>query len=142
MSKWYWSYDDYKDDPNNLDTNELPRIEKVMIAAPFPSSFASSQEFFHALFRLKFPGYGLGGLDDHPETDDGSTLMVESVEIPERDKDRYLVVREAGGELKLLDDFVSGTASNAIAHIKLQGTNIYYYDGHGSVVREKGVEAR
>src|SRR5262249_10853436 len=96
MRKAYWTYEDYKDDPDNLDTNELARIEKVMTEATFPSSFSTSREFFHALLKLKFPGYGLGGLGSLPQTDDGSTLEAESVEIPQRDKDRYLVARESG----------------------------------------------
>jgi hypothetical protein len=59
----YWSYEDYKDDPNNLDTNELGRIEKAMAEASLPSTFPSRKEFIHALFELQFPGYGLGGLE-------------------------------------------------------------------------------
>jgi hypothetical protein len=137
MRKAYWTYEAYKDDPNNLDTNELEKIEKVMVEATFPSSFTSREEFIHKLFKLKFPGYGLGGTGSQPQTDDGSTLMVESVEIPQRDKNRYLVVRESGGHFALVDDFVSTTATNAITQVKLQARRLSYYDGNGSVVREK-----
>jgi hypothetical protein len=63
--------------------------------------------------------------------------MVESVEIPQRDKDRYLVVRDSGGHFALVDDFVSTTATNAIRQVKLQAGRLSYYDGNGSVVREK-----
>jgi hypothetical protein len=137
MSKAYWTYEDYKDDPNNLDTNELERIEKAIVGAKIPSSFSTREEFIHALFALKFPGYGLGGMGDQSQTDDGSTLMAESVEIPQRDKDRYLVVREFGGHWILLDDFVSSTTTNVIRHVKLQGGKVFYYDDKGSIVREK-----
>lgn len=142
MRKAYTTYDAYQDDPNNLDTNELERIEKAMIDATFPSSFASREEFIHALFKLKFPGYGLGGLGSQPQTDDGSTLYVESVEIPQRDKDRYLVARESGSRLDLIDDFVSNTATNAIRQVTLQAGKLSYYDGNSSVVREKKVETK
>src|SRR5262245_44506825 len=78
-AKKYWSYEDYKDDPNNLDTNELARIEKVMTEASLPAVFNSRREFIHAMFKLKFPGYGLGGIGERAQTDDGSELTVESV---------------------------------------------------------------
>jgi hypothetical protein len=142
MSKWYWSYEDYKDDVNNLDPKELPRIEQAMTEARFPAAFATEREYIHAVFKLRFPGYGLGGIGTTPETDDGSRLYVESVEIPQRDKDRYLVVREAGGSLKTLDDFIASTASNSIAQVKLQRTNILYFNRQGTVVREKDLPVK
>ena len=133
----YWSYEDYKDDPNNLDTNELVRIEKLMTEASLHSSFNSRKEFIHAMFKLKFPGYGLGGIGEQAQTDDGSKLTVESVEIPQRDKERCVVVRESGEQLILLDDFVHGTATNDIRRVKLQGGKLRYFDAEGSLVREK-----
>ena len=136
-AKKYWSYEDYKDDPNNLDTNELGRIEKVMTEASLPSSFVSRKEFIHAMFELKFPGYGLGGIGEPAQTDDGSKLTVESVEIPQRDKERYVVARESGERLIVLDDFVLGTATNAVRHVKLQGSKLQYFDDKGLLVREK-----
>src|SRR5262245_5730221 len=36
LSKAYSTWDDYKDDPDNLDTNEFERIERVMVEASFP----------------------------------------------------------------------------------------------------------
>ncbi len=136
-AKKYWSYEAYKDAPNNLDTNELVRIEKLMTETRLPSSFNSRKEFIHAMFKLKFPGYGLGGIGEPAQTDDGSKLTVESVEIPQRDKDRYVVVRESGERLILLDDFVHGTATNGIRHVKLQGGKLRYFDADGLLVREK-----
>jgi hypothetical protein len=136
MSRAYLSYEDYKDDPNNLDTNELDRIEQAMEGAEVPASFHSRKEFIDAIFDVKFPGYGLGGIGEAAKTDDGSTLEVASVEIPQRDKDRFFVVREAGGQLNLVDDFVYGTATNTIQHVKLEKGRLYYLNGQGVVVRE------
>jgi hypothetical protein len=138
MRKAYSTYEDYKDDPDNLDTNELDRIEQVMISAKIPSSFKNREEFTHTLiYDLKFPGYGMGGIGEQPQTDDGSTLDVESVEIPQRGKDRFIVVREFQGHLNLLDDFVFGTATNVIKHVKLEKQKLFYYDTQGNLVREK-----
>jgi hypothetical protein len=135
--KVYWTFEAYKDDPSNLDTNELGMIEEIISEAPFPKSFTSRKEFIQALNELKFPGYGLGGIGSRPQTDDGSTLYVWSVEIPQRNKERYLVARESRAYLTLIDDFVSSTATNDIRQVKLSSGKIYYYDGAGSVVREK-----
>ncbi len=137
MARPYATYEDYKDDPNNLDTNELGRIEQAMTLAKVPAVFKNREEFFHMLiFDLNFPGYGFGGLGERPKTDDGSILDVEAIEIPQRDKSRYLVVRESAGQYDLMDDFIAGTATNAIAHVKLEARSLRYYDEHGGLVRE------
>ena len=138
MAKPYATYEDYKDDPNNLDTNELGRIENTMTTAKVPKVFKDRKEFIHTLiFDLKVPGYGLGGLDERPKTDDGSALYVEAIEIPQRDKSRYLVVRESPDHWDLLDDFVASTATNAITHVQLESRILRYYDEHGNLIREQ-----
>lgn len=137
MAKAYATYEDYKDDPNNLDTNELGRIERAITEAKVPPIFKDRKEFIHTLiFDLKFPGYGFGGLGETPKTDDGSVLDVETIEIPQRDKWRILVVRESSNRCDLIDDFVASTATNAIAHVKLEAHTLHYYDEQGSLVRE------
>jgi len=79
------------------------------------------------MFELRFPGYGLGWRN----------LNVESVEIPQRDKERCVVARESGVRLIVLDDLIYGTASNAVRHVKLEGNKLRYFDNKGSLVREK-----
>jgi hypothetical protein len=59
------------------------------------------------------------------------------VEIPQRDKDRFIVVRKTEGPLKLVDDFVIGTATNAIQRVKLEKQTLRYYDDKDHLVREK-----
>ncbi len=135
LSKAYASYEDYKDDPNNLATNEIARIEHAVTNAAFPSSFRDFEGFSRAAFELKFPGYGLTSLGWKQQSD-GSTCSVISVEIPMRDRDRYLVGRAAGGPVTVIDDFVMGE-SNQIHSIKIDGTNIMYYDAAGKLVRSK-----
>lgn len=139
MSRPYADYEEYKDDPNNLDTNELDRIEQAMVSAQVPESFKDRREFFHfMLFDLTFPGYGEGGLGaDTNAADGGSTLLVEFVEIPQRNKDRVLAVRQSGGELRVIDDFVYSTATNQIENAKLQSKVLRYYDSENRLIREK-----
>ncbi len=138
LAKRYRTYDAYKDDPDNLATNELDRIEKTMIEAQLPSSWKNREELFHTLiFEIKFPAYGMGGLGEEAQTDDGTGLLVESIEIPQREKNRYIVVQEFAGRVKLMDDFVASTATNALRHVALQGGKLYYRDANGLLIREK-----
>ena len=90
MSKAFGSYEDYKDDPNNLATNELGRIQKAITNAPFPSKFESQVDLARAVLHLRFPGYGCGGRGAYAQAD-GTTCFVFSVEIPIRDRERYFV---------------------------------------------------
>jgi len=136
LGKAYSNYEDYKDDPNNLATNELSRIEKAITNAPFPSSFASDAELARAVFHLKFPGYGCGGHGLFPQTD-GSTCSVFSVEIPMRDRERYFIGRNSGGGVTIVDDFVMASGANAIIQVRIDGKRISYYDGRGALLREK-----
>jgi hypothetical protein len=137
MRKAYATYEDYKDDPNNLDTNELGRIEQAMTTAKVPPWFKDPEEFIHFMLDLKFPGYGMGGLGVTPRTDDGSTLIIESVEIPQREKERVIAVRQSGGKLITIDDFVYSPLTSRISAIKLENQTLRYYDGHKQLLREK-----
>jgi hypothetical protein len=139
LSRSYTNYDDYKDDPNNLDTNELGRIEQTMEAVKVPSSFKDHKAFITFMIELEFPGYGLS--DGRGKTDDGSTLEVASVEIPQRDKDRVVLVRtEPGGGLKLVDDFIyTDEDTNDISHVRLDHQQLEYFDQAGRLVRKKSL---
>lgn len=135
MAKSYWSYEDYKDDPNNLDTNELSRIEAVMVETSIGTLFDTREQFVHAAFHLKFPGYGLEEFGEKPQSD-GSGLSMFSIEIPQRAKDRYLVARITGGRYTLVDDFVACTTSNVVSKVELEGMSLRYYDAKGLLIRE------
>ena len=136
LSRAYSSYEDYKDDPNNLATNELSRIERAITNAPFPSSFASEVDLARAVLHLKFPGYGCGGRGSFPQSD-GSTCSVFSVEIPMRDRERYFIGRNFAGKVSVIDDFVMALGTNAITQVRIDGGRLLYYDGRGALLREK-----
>jgi hypothetical protein len=91
---------------------------------------------------LEFPGYGLSLLGAENQTDDGSKLHVESAEIPQRNKERVIAVREFGGQFNLVDDFVYSTATNEIARAKLEKQRLYYYGRNGGLVREQAMKDR
>jgi hypothetical protein len=141
MAKAYESYEDYKDDPQNLEVNELPRIERAMTEAKIPPSFSDRTNFIDFMITdLEFPGYGEGEIGDGLKADDGSKLLAAFVEIPQRDKSRYLVIRSTGGPYKLVDDFIYSSETNSIATVNLAGKILRYTNDAGELVREHNVE--
>jgi hypothetical protein len=138
----YDSYEDYKDDPNNLDTNELPRIEQTMESATIPDSFKDRKAFIDFIaFDLEFPGYGWGGIGTGVQTGDGSTFDVESVEIPQAGKERVVVVRdEPASQLKLVDDFIFDDGeTNSISRVRLEHGQLEYFDAAGRLFRKRAI---
>ena len=136
----YATYDDYKDDPNNLDTNDLDRIEKTMESVKIPASFKDRKALIDFLvFDFEFPGYGLS-TGQSTNTDDGSVLEMNSVEIPQANKDRVLVVRDSGGNLMLVDDFIyDDIITNSIERVRLERHELQYFDTAGKLVRKKSL---
>jgi hypothetical protein len=138
MRKFYADYEDYKEDPNNLDTNELTHIEAVMLGAQISTNYDTRKQFIRAMFDMKFPGYGLEQFGEKQQAD-GSILSMFSVDIPQRDKDRYFVARNFGHGFTIVDDFVASSASNAIFRAALTGNKLDYFDEGGQVVREHDI---
>jgi hypothetical protein len=60
LARKYDDYDDYKDDPVNLDASAIPRVERMVTEARIGPDFANWKDFVDQLFAIKFPGYGLG----------------------------------------------------------------------------------
>jgi hypothetical protein len=137
LTKKFVDYDAYKNDPNNLAESELPRIEKLMVEATIAREFKDWPAFVRAAFPLAFPGYGFGG---GPEVRaNGREFLVSSVEIPTRpamDKNRYFVLEKlAGGNLKLVDDFVS-SGFPTMAVVEFKDGRLIYRSKNGMIVRE------
>jgi hypothetical protein len=109
-----------------------------MVGTSIGTNSDTREQLSHAVFSLKFPGYGLSQFGEKQQAD-GSTLSMFSVEVPQRDKDRYFVARQTGSRFTLVDDFVASLASNRISQVKLEGMNLLYYDDKGLHVREHQV---
>jgi hypothetical protein len=104
LTKFYLDYDDYKNDPDNIDPSETERVQRLVSEAPMARSFASRRDAVTAVFDVKFPGYGTGGLGSLQENDQSLNGFV--VEIPRSDKSRYFIFRNDRGRYTLVDDFV------------------------------------
>jgi hypothetical protein len=108
LTKNYRSYDEYKNDPENLDPSEVARVEAAIVGAKVARSYPDRRQMVFATIQLQFPGYGLTHFGEKPQPD-GSSLAGVAVEIPRANKERVLVFRGRDGHYTLIDDFVAET---------------------------------
>ncbi len=135
-SKRFWGYESYKNDPDNLASNEFVRIEKAILDANVGPSFDSRKSFISAVMSLRFPGYGLSTSGEISQAD-GSALSMDSIEIPHRDKRCILVARRVGDQFTVVDDFVVGESTNEISNVRLEGSLLRYFNANNLLLREK-----
>jgi hypothetical protein len=126
LAKKYVDYDDYKNDPYNLATSEIPRVERMMTEARIGSDFEDWKDFVAKASTIRFPGYGMG---PRPRVAAGGReFIVEVMEIPQAAKDRYFVLEKTNGKaLRLVDDFVITSrrfAMKSKGYIRLIGLRV------------------
>lgn len=105
LSRCYFDYDSYKNDPENLDPAENARVERLVSTAPIGEVFPDRKQMVDAVFEIVFPGYGVGSFGEAIQAD-GSVLALFAVEIPRAEKDRYLTFKRENGQYHLVDDFI------------------------------------
>lgn len=100
------SYEDYQQDPNNIDPTENAHVERLMTQARLPRRFADRAEAFSAVLELKFPGYGSGSLQARTSTGQREWRVL-VFEIPRAGKNRYVAIADGGDGWSVIDDFVA-----------------------------------
>lgn len=141
LTKAYSDYDDYKNDPNNLAPEEIPRIEKIILNIRIGPVFKDMTEFIEAADECLFPGYGTSGIPDADHIGEISAPKVFGVgiEIPRRDEDRYFFVCRYENHYRLVDDFVLQYSQGIIVKVRLNGKKLLYIDGKDRVIKEKEI---
>jgi hypothetical protein len=124
VTKIYANYEDYKEDPDNIDATENARIENAVASAKVASSYPDKQTLVQAVFSIKFPGYGLTSFGEKRQPD-GTTLLGFAVEIPHAAKSRIVVYRGDGETFKLVDDFVT-QSEKRIMGVHEEGVKLVY----------------
>lgn len=130
LTKAYGDFDDYKNDPENLDSSENGRVEHAVTKAKLAHEYPNREQMTVAVFKLAFPGYGITGIGEKPQTD-GCALACFLVEIPRVDKDRVLVFQMRRGVYTLLDDFVWTSAGDRPHDVTLREGALVYSNGEG-----------
>lgn len=125
LTKFYLDYDDYKNDPDNIDPSETGRVQRLVSKAPIARAFADRRAAVNAVFDIKFPGYGAGGFGGELQKNEGS-LNGLVIEIPRSDNSRYFIFRVVNGGYILVDDFIaSGSLDLRTVHDE-NGSLVYY----------------
>ena len=136
LTKAYASYDDYKNDPENIDPSETERVQRLVLDAPIAKTFGSRLEASKAIGQIAFPGYGSGGFVEQSQPD-GTVLMGFSVEVPRASKERYFVFQGKDGVYTLVDDFVYPDSPGLLRSVVRRGNDLVFtsIDGKEAVVR-------
>jgi hypothetical protein len=95
LSRSYDDYDEYKNDPDNIDPSERSHVQHLVETAPIASSYPDQMSLYQSLEKLVFPGYGSGNLA-RTQQSDGTELLAYGIEIPGTEQDRYFVFRSSG----------------------------------------------
>src|SRR5688572_27460451 len=91
LTRHFADYDEFKEAPDNIDTNEFARIEAKILSVEIEKEFKTKQEFLSAALKIKFPGYGFGGVDSK------ENICNVAIEIPRKNADRYITAIEKNG---------------------------------------------
>lgn len=144
LTKAYSDYDDFKNDPDNIDRSEFPRVERLVCEAPIAPSFTDRWQMIQAISGLAFPGYGHWQFGDKTQAD-GSVLSGFGVEVPHADKARILVFRSTGKDFDLIDDFVgpfNASIDRRIVTVTIADGKLVYSDFEKTTVLSRDFEEK
>ena len=132
LARWYWSYDDYKSDPDGIPVHERARVEALVREAPLKAKYRDLFEMATAVSRLRFPGFGSSSFGERPQAN-GMVLAGRSIEIPNAGLDRVFVFQKLPDGYALVDDFVASNEpgilglrleANALVFTTFEGTEL------------------
>jgi hypothetical protein len=126
-------YDKYKETPNNIQPAELARIEAKILSVQIAKEFITEQEFLAAALNIKFPGFGFGGLDSE------ENLRTATIEIPQKEAERYITAIERNGRWYVIDDFKGPTAYDGMS-VEIQNKHLVYRTHKGEEFRRKQLD--
>jgi hypothetical protein len=140
LSRAFHDYDEYKNDPDNLATGEVQRVQQLVTNAPIANQFHSRLDVARAVGNIAFPGYGSGShaVEAQP---DGTSLDLWSVEIPKAGRTRYFLFRVRNGVYYLIDDFVHAEQP-MIMQVRQAGAALVYAARDGTTIVERTPSSR
>jgi hypothetical protein len=135
LSRTYADFNAYKDDPENLPSEQIARVASLVKAAPVSPSFPSRAESMSSLTELMFPGYGFSAMNLR------EPVALFSIEIPRTDEQRYVAVTERGGSWTVVDDFVWPSTHGLLIKATISGDTIQYFNHTGALERQSAISA-
>lgn len=132
LARSYATFEEYRDDPHNLPESEIPRVAGLVKHAVIPAQHSTRQALEDYLFNtIMFPGYGLSLLQLN------KPVALSALEVPQMAEDRWIAAVSHGGHWLVIDDFVWPMADGAINRAEYDGARLRYYDGAGTLLRER-----
>jgi hypothetical protein len=129
LARSYSDYDEYKNDPDNVDPSEIPRVQQLVKSAPVARSFKTWNEATRAIADVAFPGYGMGSMKS-----DWATLRAFAIEIPYANQERVFVLKPQGSGWTLVGDFI-GPTDLAIGAVREEAGSLVFLNRKGEPVR-------
>lgn len=102
LSRVYFDYDTYQDDPDNIHPTETERAQRLVRDAVVADEYPTRRDAMAAVSNLRFPGYGFGTFGQNPQN-----LDMYMIEIPRAQEFRYFVFRSEEAKWRLVDDFLA-----------------------------------
>ena len=104
LNRNYQSFEEYKNDDDQIHTESLHDIQGIMRRIQIPQSFNSRKELHSSISEFAFPGYGITYFEGIQGKN--FTFYLFSFEIP-ADDDRYLLfLKKENSQYALVDDFI------------------------------------
>jgi hypothetical protein len=135
LSRRYADFHAYRDDPENLPPEQVPRVAVLVKTAPVPPSFPSRAEAMSSLTELMFPGYGFSAMSLQ------EPVAVFAIEIPRTDEERYVAVAERGGSWIVIDDFIWPSTGGLLNRATIVGGTIRYFNQRDVLARQAAIVA-
>lgn len=135
LSKAYSSYEDYKEDPDNIASSETARVQELVKSAPVPRQFSDRKTMIYTMSELCFPGYGMSMSGERHQSD-GTVLELFSIEIPRSGDSRFLLFKGKASRYSLIDEFIYSDDA-MIMTASLSGNYIIYSTMQGAKVIER-----
>ena len=123
LSRPYFDYDEYKNDPNNIHPSEVARVQQLVRSAPPGLAFGEWFQVVRSATAVRFPGYGSGSLKS-----DWQSLRALTIEVPQADQERVFVFRAENGGWRRIDDFLMIPEA---AEVKEVGKELVFLDRNG-----------
>lgn len=133
LTRSFDDYDQFKETVDNIHPEEIERVKNAVVSVPIAKEFNTKQDFVLAALKIKFPGFGFGGLDSP------SNIHTATIEIPRKDSDRYITAIEKAGRWYVADDFV-GPIGTGGSTVQIEQGQIVYKRHDGSEIRRTRIE--
>jgi hypothetical protein len=140
LTRFYLTYDGYKNDRDNIDPSENARVAQLVESAPVGRSFHSRLDMGKAVFAVQFPGYGASSFAVPPPAG-GTVLAAFSIEVPRAGRERVFVFEGRGDHYTLLDDFIADGAL-PISKAAVLGDKVVFSSMDGTVLLERSLPER